>query len=159
MDFKKDEAYYYEAKEVMEKGFLDKRTKDYRTYKEYVAWYEKEGYHKNVGAGDIVEKVAKATGVDKVVKAIAGDDCGCDARKAKLNQMLRVTVFECLVEEDYDYLVNFFQVSRTRVTHEEQSELYRIYNYVFGKNLKPSKCPSCVRQVVNNLKRVLDGQK
>jgi hypothetical protein len=39
------------------------------------------------GIGDSVEKVLKATGIDKVAKKILGDDCGCDERKKKLNQM------------------------------------------------------------------------
>ena len=33
------------------------------------------------GLGDTVEKITKATGIEKVVKFIAGEDCGCDKRK------------------------------------------------------------------------------
>ena len=39
------------------------------------------------GLGDSVEKVLKATGIDKVAKKVLGDDCGCEERKKKLNQM------------------------------------------------------------------------
>ena len=42
---------------------------------------------KSKGLGDSVEKVLKATGIDKVAKKVLGDDCGCEERKKKLNQM------------------------------------------------------------------------
>lgn len=37
------------------------------------------------GLGDVVEQVTEATGIKKVVKAVVGDDCGCEERKRKLN--------------------------------------------------------------------------
>ena len=39
------------------------------------------------GLGDTVEKITKATGIDKAVKFIAGEDCGCDKRKDILNNL------------------------------------------------------------------------
>ena len=39
------------------------------------------------GLGDVVEKVAKATGIAAAVKSVAGDNCGCAARRERLNQM------------------------------------------------------------------------
>jgi len=39
------------------------------------------------GLGDVVEHVAKVTGVAAAVKAVAGDDCGCAARKDALNRV------------------------------------------------------------------------
>ena len=42
------------------------------------------------GLGDIVAKITQATKLDKVAKGIATamgkDDCGCKARKTKLNK-------------------------------------------------------------------------
>lgn len=43
------------------------------------------------GAGDLVEAVAKATGVKAAVEAVAkatGTDCGCGRRRDKLNQLI-----------------------------------------------------------------------
>lgn len=40
------------------------------------------------GAGDVVEKVARLTGVKALVKVVekaTGRKCGCDARRARLN--------------------------------------------------------------------------
>ena len=42
-----------------------------------------------VGLGDIVAKVTKATGLDKVARAISratGKDCGCNKRRESLNR-------------------------------------------------------------------------
>lgn len=46
---------------------------------------------KSKGLGDTVEKITKATGIDKiangVAKAMGKEDCGCGKRKERLNQM------------------------------------------------------------------------
>lgn len=39
------------------------------------------------GLGDSIAKVTQATGIDKVVKAVVGEDCGCKQRQEKLNQL------------------------------------------------------------------------
>jgi transketolase C-terminal domain/subunit len=39
------------------------------------------------GLGDVVAKVTEVTGIAAAVKAIVGDDCGCAARRERLNQM------------------------------------------------------------------------
>jgi hypothetical protein len=38
------------------------------------------------GLGDVVEKVAKVTGIAAAVKTIVGDNCGCAARRDALNR-------------------------------------------------------------------------
>lgn len=42
---------------------------------------------KSKGLGDTIDKVTEATGIKAVVKAVAGDDCGCDERREKLNNL------------------------------------------------------------------------
>jgi hypothetical protein len=37
------------------------------------------------GAGDVIHAIASATGIEAVVNRIAGDGCGCAARRAALN--------------------------------------------------------------------------
>jgi len=42
------------------------------------------------GLGDTIEKITTATGIKKVVKAVAaatGKDCGCNKRKDTLNRI------------------------------------------------------------------------
>jgi hypothetical protein len=43
---------------------------------------------KSKGLGDTIAKVTKATGIEAVVKKVAGEDCGCKQRQEKLNIML-----------------------------------------------------------------------
>ena len=54
------------------------------------------------GLGDLVEKVTEATGIKKVVKAVFGDDCGCDERREKLNKLLSFKTEECLTADEYE---------------------------------------------------------
>lgn len=45
---------------------------------------------KSKGLGDDIKKITKATGLDKLSKKIAqilNEDCGCDKRQEKLNEM------------------------------------------------------------------------
>ena len=42
---------------------------------------------KSKGLGDTIDKITTATGIKKVVKWIAGEDCGCEERRAKLNAL------------------------------------------------------------------------
>lgn len=45
---------------------------------------------KSRGLGDTIEKITKATGIKAVVDKISevtGEDCGCQARKDKLNEL------------------------------------------------------------------------
>ena len=73
---------------------LDKRT---RAYKEWKAEFDA----KSKGLGDTVEKFTEATGIKKIVKAVAGESCGCDERKATLNKLFSYKTVECLTEEEY----------------------------------------------------------
>jgi len=109
------------------------------------------------GLGDTVEKVLQATGIDKVAKFILGEDCGCDDRKATLNRLFPYQKPECLTEKEYKYLDKHFAkyTSETGTLRATQlRELYSIYNRVMHQTKKPSNCPSCVRNVLSNLKSV-----
>ena len=78
---------------------LDKRTNE---YKEWKSSKEKEDETSSKGLGDSVEKVLKATGASDVVKFIAGEDCGCDERKEKLNDLFPYKNPQCFTEEEYN---------------------------------------------------------
>ena len=41
---------------------------------------------KSKGLGDSIEKITTATGIKKVVEAVAGKDCGCSKRRDALNR-------------------------------------------------------------------------
>ena len=111
---------------------------------------------KSKGLGDTVEKITKATKIKQATDWIfdkLGKDCGCDARKKKLNSMFPYKV-ECLNEEEYIYLKGFFNINKNIVNNIEQKELLTIHNRVFNTNKKPSSCGSCVKDLVNTMKRL-----
>lgn len=115
---------------------------------------------KSKGLGDTVAKVTKATGIDKIVKAVVGEDCGCDKRKELLNKWFPYKKVECLTDEDYTYLGNLFEKNKSTISISVQRELMAIYLRVFNERLQDTSCSSCWRQYVNNLKQVyLETQK
>jgi hypothetical protein len=140
----------------MEEFKGDKRTK---AYKEWKAKFEKENEGKSKGLGDTVEKVTKATGIKKAVKAVFGDDCGCDERKAKLNSVMSYKVVNCLEESEYNYLSQYLSRNSVRVTMSEQRTLLTIYNRVFNQRKQMSNCSSCVRGMVNELIKLFKNYK
>ena len=126
----------------------DKRTKAYREWK---AKYEKE----SSGVGDTVEKITKATGIKKAVEFLAGEDCGCDERKNVLNRMFPYQKPNCLTEDEFNYLSDWFSQSRNKVTSEQQVQLITIYNRVFNDNAEGTSCGSCfVNNVLKKLEKV-----
>lgn len=128
----------------------DKRTKE---YKEWVANFEA---NKPKGVGDIVEQFTEKTGIKKVVKAIAGDDCGCDKRKEKLNEMFRSKI-NCPTEDEWNYLQMVFD-TKAKLDGATQKQMQSIYSRIFNKTLVSS-CLSCsfVTAIYNPLKRLYEA--
>lgn len=108
------------------------------------------------GLGDTIEKVFEATGIKKLVHFIAGDDCGCDKRKDKLNKLFPYHKTLCLDEKEYNYLDAFFTSKRNDLTHSEQVQMLVIYNRVFTAKKQSSNCASCWRDTMNDLKKVYE---
>ena len=140
----------------MEEFKGDKRTK---AYKEWKAKFELENQKKSKGLGDTVEKITEATGVKKAVKALFGEDCGCDERKAKLNKIMSYKVVNCLEEDEYNYITEFLSRGRNNVTVIEQRGLLNIYNRVFNQRKQMSNCPSCVRSMIAHLRKLIENYK
>jgi|TARA_S200002703_G_scaffold56961_1_gene49695 hypothetical protein len=112
---------------------------------------------KSKGLGDTVEKVTKATGIKKATDFIfdkLGMDCGCDKRKEKLNKLFPYKKPECLTEDEYMILKGFFERVKNNVSASEQTALLDIYNRVFKQNRQPSTCGSCVKELVNDMKKL-----
>ena len=106
------------------------------------------------GLGDTVEKVLEATGIAKVAKWIMGEDCGCEERKQKLNELFPYKKPLCLVEDEYTYLTEFFNRGTNRIKPTEQQQLLRIYNRVFKERQEPTTCSSCWQNILNKLSKV-----
>ena len=39
------------------------------------------------GLGDVIDKITTVTGIKYAVKAVMQEDCGCEARRKKLNEL------------------------------------------------------------------------
>ena len=160
--------YYLELEKQGYYETIDKRSKDYREYKEWKASKRSEDYNKlkqNVetqskGVGDTVAKITKATGVDKLVKFIAGEDCGCDERQVQLNKLFSYKKINCISEDDYAYLSDFVDRKTSKVTNEQKVRLITIHNNVFNTNQKTNtSCSPCISGIVNKLKKYLQVYK
>ena len=112
---------------------------------------------KSKGLGDTVAKVTKATGIDKAVKFIAGEECGCEERKEKLNKLFPYNQPECLNESEYNFLKDFYNIERNTVTYPQQLELIAISNRVLKTKLQPSSCSSCIKSLMDKLKKLYDN--
>jgi hypothetical protein len=114
---------------------------------------------KSEGLGDTVEKVLEVTGIAKVAKWLLGEDCGCDERKAKLNELFPYRKALCLEENEFSYLNEWFNKNTDRVTPIEQVELFKIHSRVFQVRNELTSCPSCVLERINDLRKVYNQYK
>ena len=160
--------YYLELEKQGYYETIDKRSKDYREYKEWKSSKRSEDYNKlkqNVesqskGVGDTVAKITKATGVDKLVKFIAGEDCGCDERQVQLNKLFSYKKINCISEDDYTYLSDFVDSNTNKITNDQKVRLITIHNNIFNTNQKTNtSCSPCISGVVNKLKKYLQVYK
>ena len=111
------------------------------------------------GLGDAVVGVTEATGIKAIVHAIAGDDCGCEERKEKLNKLFcwgRIVV-NCINDEDKDYMRVFIESKSNQLRYAQQREMSEIYFRVYNKRIEPTSCGSCWRDYVNQLKEVYEN--
>ena len=113
------------------------------------------------GLGDDIEKITKATGIKKVVDAFVdatGIDCGCDARKEKLNKLFpKKTQPLCLEEKEYNFLKEFFvDFNGRELRPRYHEELSRIHSRIFQhKFYIPCTCnPKEWKRHIDDLKKV-----
>jgi hypothetical protein len=107
---------------------------------------------KSKGLGDTIAKITEATGIDKLVKFIAGEDCGCDERKEKLNKLFPYAKPLCLTEDEFNTLDVYFKQNTNTLTSDEQTSLIAINNRVLNQKLTFSTCSSCLRDLVSKLR-------
>lgn len=108
----------------------------------------------SLGLGDTIEKITKATGIDKLVKFVAGEDCGCDERRIKLNKIIRFKKINCLTEAEYNYLDEYFKEKTNKISLSQLKELTKIYNRVLNARNEPTSCSSCARSRINTLEQI-----
>jgi len=113
---------------------------------------------KSKGLGDTIEKITTATGIKAVVKAVVGEDCGCDERKEKLNKLFPYKREpECLNEEEIAYLSTGVLKKKT-LTYDDRVQIATIHARVFNHKFDvPCTCsPKIWMQWVKQLQLLLD---
>ena len=109
------------------------------------------------GLGDTIEQITQATGINKLVNFIAGEDCGCDARKEKLNEWFPYRKPECLTEAEYNYLTEI-RINETETFRPSEVTVVReIYSRIMKIRLEPSSCASCFREIVFKLRKIYNA--
>lgn len=128
---------------------LDKRTREYKDWKA-----SQEAAPS--GLGDVVESITEATGIKSVVKFLAGEDCGCDKRKQKLNEIFPYKKPECLTEDEYNYLAEEMRVAKNTISQTTQLKMLKVYNRVFHQNKQATSCGPCFKEVYDSLRKLID---
>lgn len=112
------------------------------------------------GLGDTIEQITEATGIKKVVETfnkLTGTDCGCEERKAKLNNLIPYRrKVNCLTESDYEALKPFVSPKKGSLTPNEQWQIQAIYERVFEVKIQHSNCGSCWRDTISDLRKVFN---
>ena len=106
------------------------------------------------GLGDTIEKVTKATGIKKLVEFVAGEDCGCEERKEKLNEMFPYVEPKCLTEDEYHFLHVYFKSNAITLTTTQRQRVTDIWNRVFSKRKKVGRCSTCYKRMLSELRKV-----
>jgi hypothetical protein len=109
---------------------------------------------KSTGLGDTVEKVLRKTGVDKLAKAVLGEDCGCDKRQELLNDLFPYGKYNAPTDEELDIIEWLFEKSRNTISGSMVKEVYSVYNRIFNDKLQPTSCSSCFKPVKQKLQKI-----
>lgn len=108
----------------------------------------------STGLGDTVEKVFRKTGIDKIAKAVLGDDCGCNKRQELLNDLFPYKKFNAPTDEELDTIDWLFTKSRNTISGSMVKEIYSVYNRIFNDKAKPTNCSSCFKPVKQKLLKI-----
>jgi hypothetical protein len=131
---------------------LDKRTNE---YKEWKAKFNEEN---SSGLGDMVEKITKATGIKKAVEFIAGEDCGCEERKERLNNLRFRRTPKCLNESEYYFLKDLYE-SKRPVSRPDLERLVDIECRIFSKRYSGPICGNCgdAQRIIRDMKEIFEN--
>ena len=114
---------------------------------------------KNYGLGDSIAKITKATGIDKLAKKVLGEDCGCEERRKKLNQLFpHFKNIRQFTEDElkiYDEVIPLIE-KKGNITREQKPIVNALYKGVFGNSPQWKSCSPCNKRIMDNLKKVYE---
>ena len=113
----------------------------------------------SIGLGDTIAKITKATGIEAITKFIAGEDCGCNERKDKLNKLFPYRQPLCMTEAEYNWWTDFRKANPVTLSPMESNEIAKIWSRVFQSRRiqKPCSCnPRAWQDMINELTKVYE---
>ena len=138
---------------------MEKPKRKRRTKAELEKANAKKVYTTSEGLGDTIEKITEATGIKKLVKWIAGDDCGCDQRKEALNKIFPYKKINCMTESEYLYFKEWKEKETEVIRPTEAIALLRMYNRIFSVKQESTTCASCWKEFIQKLTTVFNTYK
>jgi hypothetical protein len=120
-----------------------------------------ESFNENssTGLGDIVNAVTTVTGIKSLVKFFTpeGEDCGCEERRKKLNELhLRGKEPFCLELDEYTFLKGFFDSNPFEANASQAMQMRTIYARIFRMDVSQvGSCSGCMRDLINELKAIV----
>jgi hypothetical protein len=117
------------------------------------------------GLGDDIEKFLNQPLMkpltEKVKKLIWKDseDCGCDARKHKLNKIFPNRKPLCMTEGEYDWWTHFKSINSQTLSPTEATKIAEIWSRIFQSKriYKPCTCnPKAWQTMINEITQVYD---
>ncbi len=107
------------------------------------------------GLGDIVEKVATATGVKSAVDTLLGENCGCSERRDKLNELFPMYKNIQMSNAQREVWENLQPAIDTGRLNGKNSENFKtLYDEVFENRHKWCGCGGESGRRVKQLKKV-----
>ena len=109
------------------------------------------------GLGDTIQKITEATKLDKLAKAIAGEDCGCEERRKKLNALFPYA--QPMSEESKKTWETVLKPAWKAQTlrRPDQLALTEVWFQVFGKRRKFTQCGSCLKDALVKLEKAYEN--
>jgi len=136
---------------------MDKRTKEYK----------KRLKENPEGLGDTVDRVLNDTPlkhITKVVKKVLfknGEDCGCDGRKKKLNEIFpyNTKTGRCFTEKEYSEYKDLKRVLSLTIKDPQVKFICKLYSEIFKKPYYEP-CRNCspkpILKMIEKLDKVLE---
>jgi len=117
---------------------------------------------KQKGLGDTIEAVLTTTGIKKIFEIfVDGEDCGCDKRKEKLNELFPYRFkARCLTELEYNSWKDFKEVRTLKISWAQIVYVCDLYASVFNRQTwyPCSGCsPKPLINMIDKLDKVFDA--
>jgi hypothetical protein len=111
------------------------------------------------GLGDRIEQFTEAAGIKAVVDWFSdatGVDCGCEARKEKLNRLFPSKNPKCLEQNEYEWLTEFYARYKSSMSSQDQKQIAKIHARIFNHAYHiPCGCnPKLWKQWIEELRSV-----